>query len=262
MKPGDKQATLNTYINNKTTPNGYIVNQYGVLVFENFIREHKKSILTFSINNCLILMGDYKRTVKRIQQNITKELPGLTAQLKMAPLLSDGAEFPLTPSKTAKQSAVLIGIYPKNHNAHTILIKRAVYDGVHSGQVSFPGGKYEDQDSDLVETALREAQEEVGITPQNVEIIGRLTPLFISVSNMLVLPVVGLMPEPKNLLLNLQEVEYTISPSLMHLKSKACLSVKTINSLNRLITAPYFDAENEMIWGATAMIISELTELY
>lgn len=207
-------------------------------------------------------MGDYKRTVKRIQQNITKGLPGLTAQLRMAPLLSDGTEFPLTPSGTPKQSAVLIGIYPQNNNAHTILIKRAIYDGVHSGQVSFPGGKYEEQDDDLVVTALREAQEEVGITPQDVKIIGKLTPLFISVSNMMVLPVVGLMPEPKNLLLNLQEVEYIISPSLMHLKDKACLSVKTIDSHGRLISAPYFDAENEMIWGATAMIISELTELY
>lgn len=207
-------------------------------------------------------MCNFNSIVREIQQSFSKELPGLPAQLRMAPTFTSGNNFSSTPNITTRQSAVLIGIYQKNFNAHTILIKRSVYDGLHSGQVSFPGGKHEELDTDLLATALREANEEIGINPKDVKIIGTLTPLYIPVSNMMVLPVVGLIPEPKNLKLNLQEVEYTIDISLMHLKDKANVSVKTFNVNGKPISAPYFAAKNEVIWGATAMIISELTELY
>ncbi len=207
-------------------------------------------------------MSDYIEIVSNLKHNIVQELPGLTAQHRMAPTLREGVRFPSESNANTRQSAVLIAVFQKLGFAHTILIKRTVYNGAHSGQISFPGGKFEEGDTDLTATALREAEEEVGINPKDVEVIGTLTPLYIPVSNMMVLPVVGIIPESYNLKLNLQEVEYTIAPSLMHLHDKANISVKTLCINGKPVSAPYFFAENEIIWGATAMIISELIDLY
>lgn len=207
-------------------------------------------------------MSSFHQIVSRLRQNTNGPLPGIAAQLRMAPSLRNGEEFSITPNNHAVQSAVLIGIFEEKDGAHTLLIKRASYNGIHSGQISFPGGKYERIDTDLMATALREAHEEVGIEPTQVEIIGKLTPLFISVSNMLVHPYVGIIPKPTALKLDAHEVEYVITPSLALLQSKNCLASKVITSHGRTIEAPYFNAENEVIWGATAMIISELIELY
>jgi 8-oxo-dGTP pyrophosphatase MutT (NUDIX family) len=161
-----------------------------------------------------------------------------------------------------QRSAVLIAIFPLNGIASTLLIKRAVYNGVHSGQIGFPGGKVEDTDPSISATALREAEEEVGINPESVEILGLLTSLYIPVSNMLVQPVIGLLKAYPELHLNLQEVEYTINAPLSHLKDTENQSIKTINMHGNPVSAPYFRVGNEQVWGATAMIISELIELY
>ncbi|PKP34362.1 MAG: CoA pyrophosphatase [Bacteroidetes bacterium HGW-Bacteroidetes-15] len=207
-------------------------------------------------------MHAFNNIVKSLKINLAKDLPGLSSQLKMAPALRDRPEFPKSPNSATKNSAVLISIFPDNKCAKTILIKRTVYKGVHSGQISFPGGKADDSDVNLIETALREAEEEVGINPSEVEVLGTLTSLFIPVSNILVVPVVGVIPKPKKLHLNLQEVEYTISVDLMQFKDIRNISVKTISVNSLSISAPYYSVENEVVWGATAMLISELTELF
>lgn len=207
-------------------------------------------------------MNSFTDITNSIRENITKELPGISAQLNMAPTLLNGDDFPLAPSQNAIQSAVLIVLFPKNGCAHTVFIKRPAYDGVHSGQVSFPGGKFEEQDSDLMATSLRETHEEVGINPKEVEVIGRLTPLYISVSNMLVHPYVGIMAQQPKIEIDNHEVEYTIHPSLKDLKNINNHVSKTMLSHGRNIVAPCFAVEGEIIWGATAMIIAELIELY
>jgi len=199
--------------------------------------------------------------ISQIRHNLRQPLPGLPAQLRMAPSFrgellktNDGRDF--------RQSAVLISLFPENDTLNTLFIKRTTYDGVHSGQVSFPGGKYEENDGSLIRTALREAEEEVGIDAKKVEVLGSLTPLFIPVSNMQVLPVVGLLTEKPEFQLNLYEVAFTISAPICHLKNPMNHLLKTIIVRDRSIIAPYFKVDCEDIWGATAMIISEFIEMF
>jgi 8-oxo-dGTP pyrophosphatase MutT (NUDIX family) len=207
-------------------------------------------------------MDDFESTISRIRESLKKGLPGFEAQNRMAPSSRMGFPFRKHPNSTTRQSAVLICIYPDDLEATTILIKRSTYNGPHSGQVSFPGGKYDESDESLVHTALREAQEEVGIDPSGVEVIGCLTPLFIPVTNMQVLPVVGKMLNSPTLHPNLQEVEYPICAKLSDFKNPLKSSVKTIKVIGFPVSAPYYSIGGEHIWGATAMIISEFTELY
>jgi 8-oxo-dGTP pyrophosphatase MutT (NUDIX family) len=202
-----------------------------------------------------------EKLINDIRLNLKLLLPGLPAQLRMAPSIrgellktNDGSHF--------RQSAVLIALFVENDTLNTLLIKRPIYDGVHSGQVSFPGGKFEETDESLVQTALREAKEEVGIDPERVEILGTLTPLFIPVSNMQVLPVVGLLKKKPELKPNLYEVEYTIAVPICHLKNPANHMQKTIQVRGHSIIAPYFKVDCEDVWGATAMIISEFIEMF
>ncbi len=207
-------------------------------------------------------MGDFHHIVSTLKSNLKKELPGFEAQKKMAP--SFRGEFPFRSNKnlTPRNSAVLICIYPNEGKATTILIKRTTYNGAHSGQVSFPGGKQEGNDESLIETALRETREEVGISEKLVRVLGVLTPLHIPVSNMVVLPVIGVLEQQPEIHLNLQEVEYPIFVGLECFKDNRFKSVKILKVNNVPISAPFYSVEGEFVWGATAMIISELTEVF
>jgi 8-oxo-dGTP pyrophosphatase MutT (NUDIX family) len=207
-------------------------------------------------------MDNFENTISIVRERLLKDLPGSEVQNRMAPSFRVGFPFRKHPNSATRQSAVLICIYPEQFEAATILIKRSTYNGPHSGQVSFPGGKYDETDESLVQTALREAQEEVGIAPSDLEVIGCLTPLFIPVTNMQVLPVVGVMLNPPTLHPNLQEVEYPILAKLSDFKNPQNSSVKTLRVLGFPISAPYYSIGGEHVWGATAMIISEFTELY
>ena len=100
-------------------------------------------------------------------------------------------DFPRTPGKDARAASVLILLYPMNDSVYTVFMQRPDYNGVHGGQISFPGGKQEPSDKDPIHTALREAQEETGADPGQIRVIGTLTPLFIPVSNTIVTPVVA-----------------------------------------------------------------------
>ena len=202
-----------------------------------------------------------EKIIQQIKNNLKQPLPGLSAQLLMSPSIR-GELLKENESVGYRQSAVLIALFPENDKLSTLLIKRATYDGVHSGQVGFPGGKYEEIDGSLIKTALREANEEVGILPNTVEILGTLTPLHIPVSNMLVLPVVGLLNEKPEFHLNQQEIEYTLTVPICHLKNPKNHFQKRIAIKDRVIIAPYIKVDCEDVWGATAMIIAEFIELY
>lgn len=202
-----------------------------------------------------------EKIIQQLRKNLKQPLPGLSAQLRMSPSFR-GELLKENESISYRQSAVLIALFPENDKLNTLLIKRATYDGVHSGQVSFPGGKYEEIDGSLIQTALREANEEVGIIPDSVEILGELTPLHIPVSNMLVQPVIGLLKDKPELHLSLQEVEFTIMVPICHLKNPANHFQKTISVRDHTIIAPYIKVDCEDVWGATAMIIAEFIELF
>ena len=135
------------------------------------------------------------------------DLPGEEAQYRMARATRMKAGEAHLHYPDARLSAVLILFYPLNDSIYTVLIQRPTYDGVHSGQVAFPGGKKEPGDVDLIATALREAHEEVGIDPANVEVLGPLTQLYIPPSNFLVTPVVGVSLQQPKLVSDQHEVQ-------------------------------------------------------
>ena len=211
----------------------------------------------------LYLCGMMNEITARLSQRFKEPLPGLDAQLKMASKLrTDASRSYRLDSSKARVGAVLIALYPDNGVIKTVLMKRPDYDGTHSGQVSFPGGKKEEQDVDVVETALREAQEEVAINPAKVQVIGQLTELYIPPSNFLVHPVVGVLNEVPDLTPDHHEVESILLPELNYLFREDIIREKDVLLKNGFkLKTPSFEVEGHTVWGATAMMIAELKEI-
>lgn len=200
----------------------------------------------------------------RLSERMISPLPGLPAQLKMAGGLRKKAasSYKWDESKV-RVGAVLIAIYPDNGVLRTVLMKRPDYDGTHSGQVSFPGGKLEDFDSGIVEAALREAEEEVNIKPNDVQVIGQLTELYIAPSNFLVHPVLGILKSKPDFIPDLREVESIHTPELSYLFRQDIIAEKEIMlSAGFKFKTPYIKVDGHTVWGATAMMIAELREVF
>jgi 8-oxo-dGTP pyrophosphatase MutT (NUDIX family) len=188
---------------------------------------------------------------------LQKPLPGVNAQLRMSPAMRRpvSGEYPL------KNAGVLIILYPHGGRVYTVFIKRTEYEGVHSGQVSLPGGMFEEEDGSLMNTAIREANEETGIEVKSVEIIGKLTPLHIPVSNVNVHAFVGVTDSRPAFVPDPSEVQYLIEESLDELLNEVNLKTKSMTLFGNEVIVPYFDIRGNHIWGATAMIISEFAEI-
>jgi 8-oxo-dGTP pyrophosphatase MutT (NUDIX family) len=193
-----------------------------------------------------------------LKTELSKGLPGTEIQWQMASSDRMRKNFPRVPGKDAREAAVLVLIFHAEGSIHTLLMQRPEYDGVHGGQISFPGGKKEPADSDLVQTALREANEETGINPRNVSIIGNLTPLFIPVSNMLVTPVIGWIDKKPDFKFLSEEVVFLIDCDLNTLLNPLIVKIKPFEIRGELLNVKYFDYRDHVIWGATAMILHEL----
>lgn len=195
--------------------------------------------------------------VRLIRKLLGQPLPGISAQLKMSPQHRRIPELEQTPQK----AGVLLLLYPRNDDLTIIFTKRTTYDGPHSGQISLPGGKIETFDSSIIETALREAHEEIGINPSDVEVLGMLTPLIIPVSNFEVAPVVGYMKKPSDFIIDPSEVDYLIEVSFSHLVDPRIVKQKKMLLHDQMSLIPFYLIDDHEIWGATAMIISEFVEL-
>ena len=192
-----------------------------------------------------------------LREELKKELPGHEAQYKMAP----GLRLRFKPTARVIRASVLILLYPDKECLFTVFIKRPDYPGIHGGQISLPGGKMEDNDPDVIFTALRETEEEIGIKREEVEILGCLSPLFIPVSNMLVSPVIGFIADKPDFRPQPGEVAGLIETAIEEfLKPEIVQDKVKIIRLNRAIV-PFYNIKGHHIWGATAMIISEFTEL-
>lgn len=168
-----------------------------------------------------------------------------------------------TKIENAKKAAVLALIVPINKHPHLVLIKRNSYNGVHSAQMAFPGGKPEKEDKDLKDTALRETWEEIGVNSQDVKLITHLSKVYIQPSNFLVTPYFGYCEKTPNFNLDVKEVSKLITINIFDLLNSNNLikhHVQTSYSKN-LIEVPAFLFEQEIIWGATAMMISEIKEI-
>ncbi len=189
------------------------------------------------------------------------DLPGEQAHLQMMPTARDeNLVFPGFKTAPVK-SAVMVLFYKDNSNYIKFpLIQRPTYNGAHSGQVGLPGGKAEPFDQDLVSTALRETREEIGISPEKIHVLGKLTDLHIAVSNFIVTPVLGVMNEKPVFVIDKLEVDEVIESNLADIIDPAKRKHGTIKVRGKYrIETPYFDIGNRIVWGATAMMLNELS---
>ncbi len=205
---------------------------------------------------------EFSQFIRKLEDQLNGPLPGQTAQLKMSSMVRIRELMNFIQPDNAVKSSVLVLLYPSGARINLVLMRRPDYTGVHSGQISLPGGKYEDSDESLIYTALREAQEEIGIDPARVQILGQLTDLYIPPSNFIVTPVVGYLtsrpvftPDPKEVA-NIIEItvddlmnENNIQKKMMKLRYGITMKV------------PSYFIEGHIIWGATAMMLSEFREL-
>ncbi len=208
-------------------------------------------------------MPGYTDQIERLRARLQMPLPGFAAQERM---IGRVISMPPKVPDNARPSAVLCLLFPVNDELNVLLMKRREDKTAHSGQVSFPGGRYEETDADMKATALREAQEEVGIMSADVDILGPLTTLYIPVSNFNVYPFVGYTPSRPQYNLSHSEVSYTIEVPLAHLfhadrKTLAEVVSPKYPDIKRTVNA-YKLHDDTIIWGATAMILSELEVLY
>lgn len=193
-----------------------------------------------------------------LKLRLQQPLPGVDAQMKLAPdirqLIKDESD------KVNIQSSVLILLFPDHGIWHIVFIKRSEYNGVHSGQVGFPGGKMMNGETEL-QTALRETAEEIGINPLKIKILGKITPLFIPVSKTKVNPFVGYLVQRPVFTPCKKEVDYVIELPVLNLLQPDAVVVENLHIRGYSIKAAGYKAGNDFIWGATAMMLGEFVEL-
>ena len=196
-----------------------------------------------------------------LTRDLAGPLPGKRAQFNMAPIPRREAGHSTRPHAGAKVNGVLILFYPHDDDIFLPLILRPTYRGVHSGQVALPGGRIEDVDAGVVACALREAEEEIGVPPSQVAVLGQLSSLYIGASNNIVYPAVGWTDARPHFQADEREVAKLIETPLSALLDPANLHREQRDVRGRTALVPYFVICDQIIWGATAMILGELLEL-
>lgn len=199
--------------------------------------------------------------INKLTEQIDSGLPGEDAQFKMAAMARPRIKEAMVNAVNPRQSAVLVYFFPKNSEWHITLMKRPDYDGTHAGQVSFPGGKLEGNETHQ-QAAIREFEEETGVSVNHESIIGQLSQLYIPPSNYFVQPYVAYSLEAPTYNPDPEEVAAIIEMRVVDLLEDRLASsgMITLSSGLRMNT-PYFEYNNHVIWGATAMMLSELKEL-
>ncbi|MBN1388316.1 MAG: CoA pyrophosphatase [Bacteroidales bacterium] len=195
---------------------------------------------------------------RRLQAALGKDLPGTDVQWEMASSDRMIKNFPRKKSSDSKLAGILILLYPVDDTTYTLFIQRPEYNGVHSGQISFPGGKEEKGDPSITDTAIRETCEEIGICGEELIILGTLTPLFIPVSNIEVTPVVASCKKRPHIKPDRQEVVSVIEARLSYFFKDDIVKEKPMAVRGEKLDVKYYDYEGHIIWGATAMILHEL----
>ncbi len=205
---------------------------------------------------------NFDELTRFLEKRVQLPMPGHDAHQKMKPTLANGAPLKLKHSTPPRKGGVLILLYEDEGTVRFPLIQRPNYEGIHSGQMALPGGRYEEEDKDQYATALRESNEEIGVDQAKVKIIGSLSEFFVAASNYMVLPVIGkidftpqFIPEPR-------EVHDVVTPPISQLVDPIRLKEKEITVRSGFkMQCPYFDLEGRTVWGATAMMLSEMVEI-
>lgn len=191
-------------------------------------------------------------------------LPGEEAHKKLAPLIriNELKDIDIS-TKNPNQAGVMAVFYPdKENETRLVLILRKTYKGVHSNQVGFPGGRVEEQDKDIEATALRETEEEVGIPRNDIEVVKKLTRLYIPPSNFWVQPYIGLLSKRPKMIAQETEVEAILEVKLSEfLDDDHVITENLSTSYATNIDVPAYILNGHVVWGATAMMLSEIREL-
>lgn len=190
-------------------------------------------------------------------------MPGAAAHYKMEPeIRRNWREKVKRKELNPKLAAVMALFYPAAGTTKILLILRKTYQGVHSNQIGFPGGKVEPEDRGMLETALRETEEEVGVPREAVTVLKNLSEVYIPPSNFLVQPYLGIYKHPKPFILQEDEVEALVEISLLDFLDKRNeIEQQMKTSYSDKITVPAFKLEGHTVWGATAMMLNEIKEL-
>lgn len=205
-------------------------------------------------------LNDFLNIVPKIENS---SLPGINSQFKMAPEMRKnlGENFDVE-SRNPRKSAVLALLFPKEDEMHLTFILRKVYKGVHSNQIGFPGGKMEEVDDDFLDTALRETEEEIGVSRANIKVVKQITDVYIPPSNFLVKTFIGYTHTEPSFILQEREVESLIDVPLKSILNHDYVGSKVITtSYAYKIDVPVFTFTEPVLWGATAMMVSEIKDL-
>lgn len=204
--------------------------------------------------------SDFLKYVPKIKQ---EKLLAEQAHLKMVPIerILEVEKY-TTASNNPRKAAVMMLIYPKDNKSHLALIVRNTYPGVHSAQIAFPGGKVEIEDVSLSHTALRETHEEIGIHPEKIDVIKTFTEVFIPPSNFIVAPFLGISYSELEFTEQVEEIAGIIEFPLLDFMNEKTIVIRRMDtSYGKNIEVPTFKINNHYVWGATAMMMSELKEV-
>lgn len=206
---------------------------------------------------------DFQDFLNYVPKIAKESLPGESAHLKMAPperrAILKTLDFE---TLNLRKAAVMMLVYPKNGKAQLALILRNSYKGVHSSQIAFPGGKVEPTDTSLEDTALRETHEEVGISREQITVVMPFSNVYIPPSNFMVYPFLGYATEEILFLPDPAEVAGMIEfPLADFLDDRIIVNNRMATSYSESIDVPAFKIGEHYVWGATAMILSELKEV-
>ena len=204
-------------------------------------------------------MMDFQRFITQLEITITNDLPGEESHQKMRVIYDQSIELPFSKINST-QAAVLILLYLADNEIYFFLTKRTDELKHHKGQISLPGGTQEGNEK-LIDTALRETQEEIGINKTSISIIGTITPLFVPVTGFMIYPFIGyslnkLDPKPDPV-----EVATIFSVNISDLLNKENRTTEQRNIRGYDVQVPYFKLNDYQVWGATSMILSEFRDL-
>lgn len=207
---------------------------------------------------------DFDQFLNAVSKIENIPLPAETSQFKMSPPFRlKLQEMQKDKIKEAKQAGVMALFYPNtNYETTLVLILRKTYKGVHSAQVGFPGGKLEDQDLSIEKAALRETYEEVGVPIENIEVLKKMTQVYIPPSNFFVQPFIGISQITPKFIKQDDEVEDIIEVALTDLLSDNNIIMERVSTSYKVnVDVPAFKLNNHVVWGATAMMLSEVKDL-
>ena len=203
---------------------------------------------------------EIQNIIDRLRIELNKPLPGKVAHHKMAP--PDRLLEPPPELVKINKAGVLLLLFPEGDMLKTIFIRRPSSMKNHASQIAFPGGQFEPTDRNLMATALREAVEEIGINSDHVEIIGKLSPLYVGVSNFSIHAFIGWSQAFPSFKIDDIEVDDIHILSINDIANPGSLQYQKVVTTFGITEFPGYMVDNVFIWGATAMILAEFIEVY